>query len=128
MRRGALAGIIAVVAIFLAYALGIVRCPVAMVFHVPCPGCGTTRAAFALLHLDVAQAFRWNPVAPLLLAILAAIGVRALILIVRQGHARTLDEERLGRALLLGLVACLPLQLLVWALRFAGFFGGPCPV
>lgn len=38
-------------------------------FHIPCPGCGMTRAWRALLHGDVAGAFRWHfmfPVMPLM--------------------------------------------------------------
>ena len=31
--------------------------------HLPCPSCGSTRAALALLRLDLAQAFAWNPLA-----------------------------------------------------------------
>ncbi len=29
--------------------------------HIPCPGCGMTRAYISLLHLDFRQAFMWNP-------------------------------------------------------------------
>ena len=32
-----------------------------------CPGCGGTRAAFALLYLDPASAFKYNPVISLML-------------------------------------------------------------
>ena len=43
----------------------------ACVFHawtgLPCPACGTTRAALALARLDVAAALAWNPLATLAL-------------------------------------------------------------
>jgi hypothetical protein len=49
----------------------IYKCPIYAVFHVPCPGCGITRAHFAALSLDFKKAFRYHPlfftVLPLLL-------------------------------------------------------------
>src|SRR5688572_22304721 len=43
-----------------------------------CPGCGSTRALYALLHLDLAQALAWNPLfvicAPLIVYSLWRIG------------------------------------------------------
>ena len=36
-------------------------CPVQHFTGVPCPGCGLSRALFALLRLDFAAAFRYNP-------------------------------------------------------------------
>ena len=36
-------------------------CPVQHFTGVPCPGCGLSRALFALLRLDFAAAFRYHP-------------------------------------------------------------------
>ncbi|WP_346704035.1 DUF2752 domain-containing protein [uncultured Agathobaculum sp.] len=36
-------------------------CPVQHFTGIPCPGCGLSRAAFALLRLDFWMAFRYNP-------------------------------------------------------------------
>ena len=36
-------------------------CPVSHFLHVPCPGCGMTRAYLCLLRLDMAGAFRMHP-------------------------------------------------------------------
>ena len=36
-------------------------CPIHDYLHMDCPGCGTTRMAVALIHLDFYQAFRFNP-------------------------------------------------------------------
>lgn len=36
-------------------------CPVVMLTGFPCPGCGLTRAGFALLHFQFAEAFRIHP-------------------------------------------------------------------
>ena len=36
-------------------------CPVQHFTGIPCPGCGLSRASFALLRLDFWMAFRYNP-------------------------------------------------------------------
>lgn len=36
-------------------------CPVLHFTGIPCPGCGLSRAVFALLRLDFWMAFRYNP-------------------------------------------------------------------
>ncbi len=38
-----------------------------------CPGCGSTRALHALAHLDPAAAFRFNPLATVMLPLLGAL-------------------------------------------------------
>ena len=38
-------------------------CPFHAITGVPCPGCGSTRAALALARGDVFAAFGWNPLA-----------------------------------------------------------------
>ena len=38
-------------------------CPFHALTGLPCPGCGTTRAALALARGDVFSAFGWNPLA-----------------------------------------------------------------
>jgi hypothetical protein len=103
-------------------------CLFAATFHVPCPGCGSTRAARALAHLDVAGALRANPVAPLSIALLALLCARSVWLVYLDGTTRRLGDPRGGRALVLALLAAALLQVLVWALRFFGFFGGPVAV
>lgn len=35
-------------------------CPIAIIFHFPCPGCGMTRAFIAVLHCRIYQAFEYN--------------------------------------------------------------------
>ena len=49
------------------------RCPSIVLFGVPCPSCGTTRALAALAQFDLLAAFRLNPliVAGLGLALVA---------------------------------------------------------
>ena len=36
-------------------------CPVRYLLHVPCPGCGMSRAYVHVLHLDFYSAFRMHP-------------------------------------------------------------------
>jgi len=52
------------------YGLGL-PCPFKAIFHIPCPGCGMTRAYLSLLRLDFAAAFAFHPMfwsVPILLA------------------------------------------------------------
>jgi hypothetical protein len=45
----------------------------------PCPGCGMTRAVFRMAHGDVATAFRFHPVAPVLAVFVAVVLAGALV-------------------------------------------------
>jgi hypothetical protein len=104
------------------------KCPTAAMFHIPCPTCGATRSVRALVHLDFAGVFRFNPFALLLVPILAGIVWRTLALVLKDGHAKRLDEEKLGRFFLLALFWTVIVSFVFWGLRFFGWFGGPCPV
>ena len=37
------------------------QCPFHALFHLYCPGCGSTRATYCLLHGDLAGVWRYNP-------------------------------------------------------------------
>jgi hypothetical protein len=117
-----------IAAVGVALSTGLIRCPVATMFHAPCPGCGTTRAALALLALDPMTALRFNPVAPLVLAALAGLAWRAIALAYTEGDARRLDQEKLGRFFIRVFLVATVVEIVVWVLRFFGLFGGPCPV
>ena len=47
------------------------RCPTAALTGLHCPGCGSTRGLHALLHGDVAAAWRFNPAMVLVLPLAA---------------------------------------------------------
>jgi hypothetical protein len=76
-----------------------------------------TRAALALAHLDLARAQRFHPLA-LALVGLAAVTAQ-LAFLVSDPVWRRIAPSALGAA---GVAL-----ILVWALRFAGLFGGPVP-
>ncbi len=100
----------------------------AAVFHAPCPGCGATRSAWALLSLDFVGALRWNVVAMLSIAVMAAFWLRGIVIIARDGNPSRVFEDRLGKPLLLAYFALVAIEIVYWLLRFAGLFGGPVPI
>lgn len=60
------------------------ECPLHAFTGVPCPGCGTTRAAEALIGGDWAAAFLLNPLACALLAAVVIFDLYALVVLVGQ--------------------------------------------
>lgn len=77
VRSRAVRLIVLHIAIFSAIALYLyitvrfrIYCPFNRLTGLPCPGCGSTRALFALLRGDFAAYFSYNPFALLLLAML----------------------------------------------------------
>lgn len=40
---------------------GIIVCPSKLLYHIPCPGCGITRATLRFLHFDIKGALLMNP-------------------------------------------------------------------
>ncbi|MDO4337664.1 MAG: DUF2752 domain-containing protein [Eubacteriales bacterium] len=40
------------------------KCPVRLLFHIDCPGCGMTRAVLSALRLDFNAAFRYHSLFP----------------------------------------------------------------
>lgn len=103
-------------------------CGFARAFHVPCPGCGSTRAMLCLFHGDVAGMLRMNPVAPLVCALLVAFVAQVLVSLATTGGLARLGSGLSAKITVRGLVAVFVLEVAIWLLRFAGFFGGPVPV
>lgn len=70
-----------VAAAFATALLGGVGCPVKSLIGIPCPGCGMSRAAVALLRLAPAAAFRYHPMVFLLppVVLLVLFGKKPLL-------------------------------------------------
>jgi hypothetical protein len=107
----------------LGLALAIPICPAALLARVPCPGCGLTRAAWALISGDLARAIALNPLGPIVCPLLIAGGGFAMLRYVARGR---IDADRwfAGPVLVVIMLALT----IVWALRFAGYFGGPVAI
>ena len=58
-------GIMTLVIIFIA-AITFYRCPLRLLFGIPCPCCGYTSALVACLSLDIPKAFNNHPLFPLI--------------------------------------------------------------
>ena len=106
---------------------GLLPCPTALLLHVPCPGCGMTRATLALVHGDLHESLRFHPLALLVLPALATVfGVNTLVY-VRTG-VWGFVERQMGRSVTVLAAVMLVLVFAVWFSRFFGAFGGPVSV
>jgi hypothetical protein len=128
VRRALVAGGLAALACVFA-AFGPPFCPTALLFGVPCPGCGLTRATVAMLHGEVGAALHFHPLAPILVPLFG--GAVALVLV---DYVRGPTRRRLvpawwtSRAATYAFSGLLAVLVGVWLARFAGYFGGPVPV
>jgi hypothetical protein len=107
---------------------GSVPCLAARWLHVPCPGCGSTRSVRALLTFDFHDVLRFNPLGPVMAALFGLFVLRTLYVTARDGHVHALTQGRFGSALPWAMLATYGCEVVLWALRFFGLFGGPCPV
>jgi hypothetical protein len=98
-------------------------CLMAVALHVPCPGCGMTRATVALLRGDFARALAIHPLAPAIVPIAMGLFVVQAVAYVRTGRA--FGNWRVPRALEVVGAGLVILLFGVWVARFAGCFGGP---
>lgn len=80
------------------------RCMLYSMTGLQCPGCGGLRAAHALLHGEVAQAFRFNPLLVVLSPVLVYLAVREAA---RKWFRKTLPPVFRRPAVLWGLLAVL---------------------
>ena len=76
LGRGMLIGGI-LYGIFSYFGIPLMRCPFKAVTGLPCPGCGMTRSALALMHGNFAQSLKYNAFTGVLLVfwLIVAIGV-----------------------------------------------------
>jgi len=120
----ALATAALVASFFTVLGSGVIRCPMWTLFHVPCPGCGSSRAGHALLALDPLEALRTNPIAPFAIGLMLAMGLRAVWVVHRDGSLKQLGDGRVGTFLTSALTRTVLLAVAVWVLRLIGLFGG----
>jgi len=104
------------------------RCTMAMFFHLPCPGCGMTRAARLLATGHVEASLEMHPLA------LPVVGVWALLMATTLWTTWTLGtplamvKGRLGRVALAVISVVYAAVFVLWILRWFGLFGGPVSV
>lgn len=103
-------------------------CPTATLLGIPCPGCGLTRATFALLHGDLHGALRLHPLSPLLTPLFVGALLTAALGYIA-GPERRLPRLPIPRRFVTPIGwALFALVFGVWLSRFFGAFGGPVPV
>ncbi len=100
-------------------------CPTAGLTGYPCPGCGLTRAALAVVRGDFATALAFHPlvfvVGPAAVGYLCLAAVDVLWPL---RWFRSASAARWGSRLALALALLL---FVVWVARFVGAWGGPVP-
>ena len=110
------------------FASGRIPCATARVLHVPCPGCGSTRAVTALLSGDLTAVLHENPLGPIMALFVLGLGAQAVVSMLRGGTFAQVGEGPFGRFLTRGLVVVAVLEVGLWIVRFFGLFGGPVSV
>ena len=129
-RRAALAALLWVAAAGLAYLSAALRwqqCGFARVFHIPCPGCGMTRAVKLLLAGDWRGSLHMHPLALPVIAAGATFALATVWTTYVYGWPMV-HKSRLGRAALVGLGVVYAASIVLWGLRWLGCFGGPVSV
>jgi hypothetical protein len=71
----------------------LVGCPIRWMTHLPCPGCGMTRACLAAFRLDFTDAFRYHPLFPMIF--LAVCGLAAFAIRYKIRNGKRIKEMRL---------------------------------
>jgi hypothetical protein len=112
----------------LPFALGAVRCPTAQLFHVPCPGCGMTRAFELLLAGSVGVSLRMHPLAVPSLLSQALLALATIVATFRFGAPWLLLRARWGRETIAFVIVVVAADVVLWIARALGAFGGPVPV
>jgi hypothetical protein len=100
-------------------------CPMRWVVHLPCPGCGLTRAAGLALTGHFVAATRMHPLWFIVLPLVGFVIVADSLAYVRGAWTRSVLEHARTSPVAIGVVA---LMIAVWIARFFGMFGGPAPV
>lgn len=101
-------------------------CPWAAFAHIPCPGCGLTRATLAALHGDLRGSLMFHPLALLITPTVLITLSRDLYGYARRGVWG--EGQTGGRATTVFAGVLAAAMIGVWIARFLGYFGGPVPV
>ena len=96
-------------------------CPSRRLFGLDCPGCGLTRATFALIRGDIAEMWRFHPLAIPTLTFFAWLVVRVGILGGDEGRPLSRREQRISTAAAILLAGAL---IVVYIARALGAWGG----
>jgi hypothetical protein len=105
-----------------------VPCGFARIFHMPCPGCGSTRAMLALASGDLHALVRYNPLAPFMTLLVVVLAGQALASVLATGTFRRVGDGTVGMVVSRGVMVVAALEVLVWLARFGGFLGGAVPI
>jgi hypothetical protein len=97
-------------------------CPARGLFGVPCPGCGLTRASFAMFQGDIHEMAHFNPLAPILFPLFVYGMVR--VALVTSGVLPKSIKEPLNRVPSWVWTLVVIVVLGVYVLRLFGFLGG----
>lgn len=93
--------------------LDIMVCPTKWLFHIPCPGCGMTRAANLLLNGDIVGALRMNPnIVAVTILVMVALPLLISSLFTSKNYIERIDHK-LNTSLFL--IPFSVFEVLVWA-------------
>lgn len=107
---------------------GVARCPVAVLTHHACPGCGLTRATRLLLRGDLAASLHMHAMALPQLAASALVVVATVWAAYRLGTPTDVLQRPLGRAAAAAFLGAQALLAVYYVARLFGAFGGLPPV
>jgi Kef-type K+ transport system membrane component KefB len=108
--------------------LGWQRCALATICHLPCPGCGMTRAIKLLAAGRTGASLRLHPLAVPVLFAGVLLVVSTVWATLSTGSPMRLHRSRFGQGAIAAAIVVYVAALALWALRFFGYFGGPVPV
>jgi hypothetical protein len=127
VRTAALVGFVWTIAA-LPFAVGAVQCPTARYLHVPCPGCGMTRAFHLLADGQLGASMAMHALAVPTALVQVVLAVASIVATLRFGAPWALVQARWGRVVLGSVVVVMVADVLFWIARALGAFGGPVPV
>ena len=102
-------------------------CPTARVLRVPCPGCGLSRAAHAIIAGRFHEAWHLHPLVFVIVPVFAGymLGQAVVYVLPNLGWLRrALSSKWTDRSMIVLMV----LAVALWIVRFFGAFGGPVAV